>query len=54
VLSEAGIIKQAPVEADRRRLSYHLTTKGTALKPLLGAMSDWGLQWLDGTVAARN
>ncbi len=54
MLSEAGIIKQAPVEADGRRLSYHLTAKGTALKPLLGAMRDWSLQWLDGTVAARN
>jgi DNA-binding HxlR family transcriptional regulator len=52
-LMESDLISQAPVEGDGRRLSYHLTPKGVALRPVLLALRDWGLEWIDGTAAKR-
>ena len=52
-LMDAGMIVQAPVETDGRRLSYHLTDKGKSLRPVLVALRDWGLEWLPGTAAKR-
>jgi DNA-binding HxlR family transcriptional regulator len=52
-LMESDVISQAPVEGDGRRLSYHLTPKGVALRPVLLALRDWGLEWIEGTVAKR-
>jgi len=52
-LMESDVISQAPVEGDGRRLSYHLTPKGVALRPVLLALRDWGLEWLEGTAAKR-
>lgn len=52
-LMESDMISQAPVEGDGRRLSYHLTPKGAALRPVLLALRDWGLAWIDGTAAKR-
>lgn len=52
-LMEAGMIGQKPVENDGRRLAYHLTPKGVALRPVLLALRDWGLEWIEGTAAKR-
>ncbi len=52
-LMENDVISQAPVEGDGRRLSYHLTPKGVALRPVLLALLDWGLEWIEGTAAKR-
>jgi len=52
-LQEAGMIKQTAVENDGRKLAYHLTPKGSALKPAILALRDWGLEWIDGTAAKR-
>jgi DNA-binding HxlR family transcriptional regulator len=34
-----------PAKDGSLRQAYQLTEKGHALKPLLKAMRDWGLQW---------
>ncbi len=52
-LMNSDLIGQSPVEGDGRRFSYHLTPKGVALRPVLLALRDWGLQWIDGTAAKR-
>jgi DNA-binding HxlR family transcriptional regulator len=52
-LQEAGMIEQKPVANDGRRLAYYLTTKGKALKPVLMALVDWGLEWIEGTATKR-
>jgi DNA-binding HxlR family transcriptional regulator len=50
---ESDLISQAPVEGDGRRFSYQLTPKGFALRPVLLALRDWGLEWIEGTAAKR-
>ena len=40
-----GIAEQVPAKDGSLRQAYQLTEKGHALKPLLKAMRDWGLQW---------
>jgi DNA-binding HxlR family transcriptional regulator len=40
-----GIAEQIPAATGSLRQAYQLTEKGHALKPLLKAMRDWGLQW---------
>lgn len=40
-----GIAEQVPCKDGSLRQAYQLTEKGQALKPLLKAMRDWGLQW---------
>ncbi|NBV55636.1 MAG: transcriptional regulator [Verrucomicrobia bacterium] len=52
-LLDHDMIGQAPVEGDGRRLAYHLTPKGAALRPVLLALRDWGLEWIEGTAAKR-
>lgn len=52
-LLAADVIDQRTVETDGRRLSYHLTEKGKSLRPILLALRDWGLEWIDGTAAKR-
>jgi DNA-binding HxlR family transcriptional regulator len=52
-LMDSGMISQAPVEGDGRRHTYHLTPKGLALRPVLLALRDWGLEWIEGTAAKR-
>jgi DNA-binding HxlR family transcriptional regulator len=43
------IVKQVPATDGTRRSAYRLTKKGEALKPVLAAMRDWGLEWEKGT-----
>ncbi len=50
-LLEHDVIEQIPADDGTRRLAYRLTTKGTALRPILKAVRDWGLKWVDGAQA---
>lgn len=40
-----GIVEQIPAPDGTKRFAYLLTTKGRALRPILKAMRDWGLEW---------
>lgn len=40
-----------PAADGTKRLAYQLTEKGEALRPVLEALRDWGLQWEPGTQA---
>lgn len=48
-LLEQGIVAQVPVVEGGKRMAYALTEKGSALKPILFSLRDWGLQWEEGT-----
>jgi DNA-binding HxlR family transcriptional regulator len=50
-LQQHGIIEQLPVSENSKRLGYHLTAKGEALRPVMRAMRNWGLEWEEGTAA---
>ena len=50
-LQQHGIVEQLPVSENSKRLGYHLTEKGEALRPVLRAMRNWGLEWEEGTAA---
>lgn len=50
-LCEAGVIQQVPADHGSRRMAYELTPKGMALRPLIAAMKDWGLRWVEGAQA---
>ena len=52
-LKESGVIAQVSAADGTRHPAYQLTTKGLALRPVLEAMRDWGLQWEKGTKAMR-
>lgn len=51
-LVQSGLAAQIPAADGSRRFGYELTKKGKALRPVLKAMRDWGLEWLPGTRAA--
>ena len=42
-LLQHGVVRQIPAADGTKRFAYQLTKKGRALKPLLGALRDWGL-----------
>ena len=44
-LSEEGLIKSRADQADRRGKIYELTEKGVALRPIIGALTQWGDTW---------
>ena len=48
-LTTAGLVEMRPNPDHRRRATYHLTERGTRLKPVLAAMVQWGLDNLPGT-----
>jgi len=48
-LLENGLVEQVPASDGGKRLAYELTEKGLALKPLMKAMTKWGLKWEKGT-----
>ena len=48
-LQQHGIIAQIPAEDGTKRSAYTLTAKGRALRPILKAMRDWGLEWVKDT-----
>ena len=43
------IVEQIPAPDGTKRFAYQLTARGNALRPLLEAMRDWGLEWEKGT-----
>ena len=43
-LEEAGVVERVPQESGRR-LSYRLTDKGDALRPVLMALNHWAVTW---------
>lgn len=52
-LRVSDVISQVSAADGTRHPAYQLTTKGLALRPILEAMRDWGLQWEKGTKALR-
>jgi DNA-binding HxlR family transcriptional regulator len=48
-LLQHEIVEQIPAVDGTKRMAYQLTEKGRALRPLMKAMRDWGLQWEKGT-----
>jgi len=44
-----GIITRMPPPGGGKLMAYELTEKGIALEPVLAAMRDWGLKWIEGT-----
>lgn len=48
-LLEHGIVRQLPAAEGAKHLAYQLTEKGEALRPVLKAMRQWGLEWEKGT-----
>ncbi|MGV3662198.1 MAG: winged helix-turn-helix transcriptional regulator [Prosthecobacter sp.] len=48
-LLEHDIVRQLPAAEGARHLAYQLTEKGEALRPVLKAMRNWGLEWEEGT-----
>ena len=50
LLNHGVIVRVTPPDGSKH-LAYRLTPKGEALRPILAAMRDWGLQWEPGTQA---
>jgi DNA-binding HxlR family transcriptional regulator len=48
-LEEAGVISSTPYGQQSRRKDYRLTPAGQALRPVLTALRDWGLNQFPGT-----
>jgi DNA-binding HxlR family transcriptional regulator len=48
-LMEHGVITQTPAAEGSKHQAYVLTEKGEALRPILKAMRQWGLEWEEGT-----
>ena len=50
-LCHAGVIQQVPAKDGSKRMAYKLTPKGKALRPVVVAMKNWGLRWVEGSQA---
>ena len=50
-LCQAEVVQQVPASDGSKRMAYELTPKGKALRPLIVAMKNWGLRWMDGSQA---
>ena len=46
-LVEHGVMARTPCEADRRKVEYRLTDKGTDLLPAMLALRQWGERYAD-------
>ena len=44
-LVSGGILQRTPDPSDRRKVIYSLTTKGSALMPVVLALRQWGEDW---------
>ena len=51
-LEDGGIIKSEPYQRNPLRYAYSLTPKGLELKPVLGALAQWGQRHFPGTKIA--
>ncbi len=49
-----NMIQQISIPDSPKRTAYQLTEKGTALRPILESMRDWGLKWEPGTRLREN
>ena len=49
-LKTKGIIRSRRYSGAPPRVEYHLTAKGEALRPIVRAMVDWGVQYAGGAV----
>ena len=49
-LAKRGIVHQIPLEESPGRQGYALTAKGMALKKVIKALLQWGLEWEPGAV----
>ena len=52
-LVQHGIAERYPSPHQAGRFEYRLTDKGKALRPVLKAMSKWGLEHVEGTPISR-
>ena len=50
-LQHHGVVERVTAADGSRHPAYRLTDKGRALRPVLGALRDWGLAWEKGTRA---
>lgn len=48
-LVAGGLARQVPASDGGKRRAYALTEKGESLRPILLAIRDWGLHWIEGT-----
>ncbi|MEO1084474.1 MAG: helix-turn-helix domain-containing protein [Acidobacteriota bacterium] len=48
-LQQQGLIERRPSSEHAGRSTYHLTDKGRTLEPVMVAITDWGLEYLEGT-----
>ena len=46
-----GIVERTAASDGTKHRAYKLTDKGAALRPILEAVRDWGLNWIPGTEA---
>lgn len=49
-LTDAGIVQQIASDDGTKHRAYELTKKGKSLRPLLLAVRDWGLRWIEHTM----
>lgn len=49
LLEELGLVTRVPYSDHPRRMNYQLTEKGQSLRPVLKAITVWGLRHLPGT-----
>jgi DNA-binding HxlR family transcriptional regulator len=48
-LEEMGLIEKQPYSNHPRRMNYHLTERGKSLRPILKAITAWGLKHIADT-----
>jgi DNA-binding HxlR family transcriptional regulator len=48
-LEEMGLVKKQPYSNHPRRMNYQLTEKGESLRPVLKAITHWGLKQIPNT-----
>jgi DNA-binding HxlR family transcriptional regulator len=51
-LEEEGIVARTVIPATPVRVEYHLTDKGRALAPALGAIGQWAERWIESPTPA--
>jgi DNA-binding HxlR family transcriptional regulator len=54
LLEELGLAEKQPYSNHSRRMNYQLTEKGKSLRPVLKAITVWGLKHIDNTQIPRN
>ena len=48
-LEENGLVEKHPYSNHPRRMNYQLTKRGESLRPVIKAMINWGLKYIDHT-----